>query len=650
MLDRRTFVLAVDGAGKVRVADPRSHYDLQKEALRANPALRHGWLVGSVKLGPAELPLPAECSAAGNVCVSGRLGFDDPRGCAPPMVSQEVGWSACHAFKRHFAANGAPILLSTKTTAAYRPLTGRVTVAYGVQVSTGGYDALVGCGPAAVVQSDDFGRFVAVLKRCDLPHVRVRVQVEPIYSTGGSSPKTIRALWPIDAAFQVAGWGCGSEEVAQCASPLSGQLVACTLPWLGFSEDLAEPASPGAVMLGTRLLLPPAAGDAFNYVREVFSAYTTVLELHARLERELFGSAHDIGALFTDEPLPASYTLAFDTGWPHGGGGFLSLYYPSDKAPYRLVSDTSVVAHEFSHSVHAGFAPASLQRDYDFANKLWRPEALLKEVKKTNPTAQAEYDWGHAGGQYQEAGVALIEGFADGVGTFLLNGCEHWIPFVRPQGGVAEYPGAQVFSQNMWNGDDSCDMHDGCEFHHFRWHMVKRGVTEGSADWSSRLDTMRWVSAQASARSGQRFVTSSSETRVSELFCDLLDTDEGIDQAAGIGGTQYLADYTRWIGLALDGALSTSDTLPVSTFGTPAAETASVLLPTLLTGMATFCDTGPDGCTVPASYGTDYDEVRLTTNGKLGAGRLVSRLVSTGAMTLEEGRNLLRTNLMEEAF
>jgi len=642
----------------VRPADQKTIYAAQLRELTADPAqaaralglgqslplpkgvfdlIPVGGLVVGGGIGAIKYLFPAECYQAGKLCIAGRVAFDEPRGCTSPVFSQQVSWSDCHSFKRHFDAAGNAITGAAQPAQMLRPLAGTVEVRYSVKWPMPGFIGSISCG-SATVQTDAAGYFLAVVNACNKPGLTgvAKVTYTPVYKVPGSTG-TIRTIWPVNDAKSVV----PSDQVGSAfwtyTDPNTNVSTSYSLPTLSFSKDLgAEPQTSDtsvahSLSAGTAVLLPAAAGDTLNYTRQALAAHENLVELHLRLQAALKGSSLDYNKMFVSTPWASSYTIYLNATWAFGGLGGISLLHPYADAVnhLNLLSDTAVDSHEFSHSVHSAFAATTLQYDYDFANKLTRANGQ-------------EYDWGHAGGQYQELGVGLTEGFASGFGQSLLNTCGGWIAGARPMGG------ADPFDQNMWNGVKTCDANDGCNFHHFRWQMVKRGVSEGSSTWSKRLTALQQLSQQLTT-AGHRRVTSNSEDRVAELFCDLLDKSSDVSHAPA-AGQFYWPSFTGTVGSILDGAYDNLLAVFIVSkqFSASGAENVSLSAPTLISSLGSFC---PNGCQQTWTYGSAYTKDHLSTaTGKLAPQRLLRHLVDTGKLTQADGANLLRTNWMEDSL
>ncbi len=650
-VQRTSEVFAMDGKGVVRRKDPRSIYKKQWRGVLTNEVVRTQALtwVKKTKLPAAKLELglfgkkvpgnlkylyyPKGCFKKHKLCFTGRVSFDDPHGCSSPVMSQNVPWDACHKFKQHFDVNGNNITKNTHAKEALRPLASTVELTYyKLSPTSFGIPLHTQCGKQTV-QTNSKGFFIAAVDTCHQPGATVRViarvkaQYTPLNAKG-----QIRGLWPMGKWLTAL---AGSTQVVVGETVYSTATASYSVPTLATSQEVkgGEPKTkssntkPNVLAMGNLVFLPKADGDSFNWVRESLSAYMTTVQLHARLRKDL-ASPHVYDDMFNK----GFFNVFFDADWPHGGFGGISLFqWSTNPDAYHLLSTTRLVAHELGHAIHAAFAPASLKYDYNFANKMIRKDG-------------SEYSWGHGGDQYQEIGVSFVEGLANGLGQYLLNGCNTWNSAARPLGGVVP------FSNNAWSGDTSCDNSDGCASHHFRYQMKKRGVAEGSTTYNDRLAVLQQMT-QTLDTLGQGRTTSNSETRVGELICDLLDSDTSVTHAAGINGQSYVEDFTYHVGRALDGTLTgpiNAGTFTVQTYGAPAAETAQISLPELLSAAAGFCS---GGCTLPSSYGASYNTDRLSaTQGKLSPQRLVQHLVGQGWVSAADGTNVLRTNFMEEDF
>jgi hypothetical protein len=581
--------------------------------------------------------------------VVGRLSYGDPSGCSGAVWSQNVSWRDCHAFKRHFEPrNGSAIRSDEVRADALRPLPVTLELSHYRKDAAGN---LLELCDRATIQTDLDGAFNTSLARCPVEGEPSVVTARAVLQYGftqasGGKTGTVRAVWREDQADELFDGTSGEVrsrfsfgvEREENGSNVTHRYA---LPEVGFTAELDGGWNDEELNLGNRVFLSDANDDSFNYMRQVLSAWGSMIELHDRIRRAYNDSDAYYNGMFVTEAASGwtnAYTIWFDNTWAYGWRGGIALYRPDRDALEEaggvtggiayVLSSVGTLAHEIGHSAHGAFAGQSFTADYGFANPLRRANG-------------ENYDSGHGVGQYQEMGTSMTEGLASSMGQFLVNGCEGFVPRYRPLGG------ASPFSTNMWSGNTGCDATDGCSSHHFRYHMWKRGVEEGSKDWDERLMGLQALTFTATVY-GQGRVVSNDEGRFSEFGCDLLDSDRNVDHARGrFEGLMYMPDFTFLVAEVLDGRLSA--TLPSARYGADGAgDEVQLTLPQLLDGMARFC---PDCGTLPWQFGEDYNRRRVSAlQGELSPQALGRFLVSEGRITDAQLRNLLASNFMEDGF
>jgi hypothetical protein len=607
----------------------------------------------------------------------GRLSFAEDWGCTSPIAVHQVSWQDCHAFKRHFdPATGGPIAINGERQGALRPLTATLKLSY--------FELLdrtpAGAGDPAgnkrlcfetTIQTRADGTFRVLTSGCQSAGTPILIVGEALLAwrlrePDGNREGWIRAVWERSAAldlFPDLGGDPTSPGIRDGTLYKTSDGKTYAVPRLVFAFLVpgGEPARRQnrnvAVNIGNQVFLADPAIDEFSYMRQVLSAYRTMIELFIRLRDADRGNSAFIDQMFVKgQPVSGTnYTIQLDTEWAFGSRGGIQLYRPN-RAVFEaegtslnarhLLSDTSVISHEFGHSIHGGMAPVSFHSDYSFANPLRRPF----DASDTRPR---DYDWGHGSSQYQEMGTAYTEGVASAVGQFLLNRCEGANPGGRPGGGADPFPA------NMWLPDTSCDSSDGCAYHHVRWHLNRRGLTETTPDWNARVDALNAMNFVAFIN-GMRFVTSNSEERYAGFVCDLLDTDTDVSYAPDriVTGQQYIPDYTAKVAQILDGVTLTS---PYGITGYASGvmpETVTVSFQDLVRAMAGFCAACPGGLPGNGNWAgnisrTNYIRSRLSAlDGDLSP-QAMARYLLTGPNiqsrpALNAMQNLLRANFMED--
>jgi hypothetical protein len=601
------------------------------------------------------------CSAGGcapHVRVAGRLAFGESDGCRATHDGQVVRWSDCHAFKRHFTpATGEPVTADSWVAGTLRPLSSAIDITYS-KVNDDGSTKQCGRG---VYRADRDGYFQAYIPACG--GGRTRVVARPFlhqaaWQIEDGSPINlgwIRAVWREREATEVfpnlSNEGTSPGQVyayeVEEGEGASKQKVRYATPSLGFTFEVeAEPDTKeqGAVIpVGTQVFLTDATDDQFGYLRQVLSAFQTIVELHARLKRHLRDDPESYDRLFPPNPQFQSgsptYLVAFNDGWAHGGASSMSVYRP-DLAKLRqpggvgtiawLLSDTSTLGHEFGHSIHATLAGGTMTRDGAFGITMLRPDGT-------------EYSWGHFPGQFQENGFAFVEGVASALGQFLLNECGGAVAAQRPAGGVVPFAG------NPWSGDTACDdtaPGNMCAFHYVRAELRRRGVGDpNSQAWKDRTAALRSLTAVAVA-AGHGNVTYNNEWRWAGFGCDILDADTNVTHAAATNNAQYVRNFTQAVGEVLDGRSVSAET---ARFPATAAapEDVRVPLPRFIAAMAAFC---PSCAALPAGpSGEAYNRDRLSASQGAQSPQAFGRyLESQGLLTRAQLRNLLRTNFMDD--
>lgn len=601
-----------------------------------------------------------------HVRIAGRLAFGEDDGCASSYNGQVVSWTECHAFKRHFnRTTGAPVTQNARVADTLRPLSVSLDITYS-QVNVDGTTRQCARG---VYRADRDGYFNAYMPACG--GGRTRIVARPFLQQAAWQIEDgapidlgfIRGVWRESEALEVfpdlanTGTAPGQSYAYEAQEPdAKGKVraVRYAIPSLGFRfEVAAEPdtkSQVGVIPVGTHVFLTNPKDDRFGYLRQVLSAFQTMVELHARLKRQLRpplprpdGKDRTYDRMF--RPMPefkdgetySTYLVAFNDGWAHGGANFISVYRP-DLAQFqqpngmagviRLLSSTGTLAHEFGHSIHGALASGTMRMDGEFGVRMLRPDG-------------SEARWGHFPGQFQENGFAFTEGVASSLGQFFLNGCNGSL--IRPQGGVT------VFAANPWSGNNACDGATGlqmCPFHYVRAELNRRGVTDETGQtWKDRTAALRALTATAVAAAHGNFVYND-EWRWAEFGCDILDTNSDVAHAAVTNDARYVRNFTQAVGEVLDGRDANAQTARFPA-AAAAPEDVEVPLPQFIAAMAAFC---PSCESLPAGPGgADYNRTRLSATDGVQSPQAFGRyLESQNLITRAQLQNLLRTNLMDE--
>jgi len=563
--------------------------------------------------------------------VTGRLVFPDDLGCGSPAPAHQVSWADCHAFKRHQDIAGTPITVDSYVADVYRPLPATLLLS----LSRPAEIFATTCDMTAVQTNPD-GTFNALLAPCPggdpndayelQAYVFLQYQIAGVPGAELAGTGYVRAFWRDIDSNRLLGTSAVSLPAFTRPPQDGSPAVLYTMPGV----RLIEPRRPlparydlGPLVLGAR------GGNALNYLRQVFSAFATMVELHRRAQAELepsrylqlFANPHESGR-------PRTYSVHFDNVWANSSAGGIALLRPGswgDGSNTSLLSDVDTLGHEFGHSLHGSLARSSLQFDFQFANLMTRPNGT-------------PYDWGHGFGQYQEMGVALVEGIASSLGQYLVDRCHNTLGDLK-SGGVAS-----PFSGNMWSqtGDDS---QDGSPTHHTRYQLrTVRGLSESSPDYANRANALHALSVRAVGL-GHGFIGSNNEFRFAEMGCDLLDEDQSVTYTQRFAGAPYLDDYVSEVFKALSGT-SGGETFRTALYQAPAAETAQINFQSLLDTLASFCDRC--GSLPQNQIESAYRTERLSAfSARQAPVRLLESLINRGLLRERQALEVLRSNFME---
>jgi hypothetical protein len=637
---------------------------------------------------------PDEGTEATEKIVAGQLRFVEDQGCASPVDSQNVSWAQCHDFKNHINPATNDFLGSTQDVPiyrTYRPLSSKVFIFLYAEDPTRTSGRRL-CD-VAFQQTNPAGLFGANMTFCNntARHYVVLnallsydIQDPAAGAAGVALVGTIKALWqealardlfgemrsgPIQDLLNFTRVDRDSEGVAT--------RTRFAIPRLQVSTRPVAPNSSSLVYDLGRLTLINTTDeintDNFGYMRQVLSSYESMVQIHRNSKNE-FNRTTDYprGSYFNtfvdNAPTPGAgkqYTVWYDANWAFGFGGGISLYRP-DEAVFNqdmnadgipdgagpiswLLSSTSVLGHEFGHSLQARFAPSSFNSDYNFVSPFRR------NARNPMPTPEdpegLNYNWGHGGWQYQELGVAFTEGFANGIGQFFINKCNGFVPSSRPVGG------ANPFVDNIWNpADSSCDDTDACRLHTFRWQMWFRGINDSDRAFTERRNRLVDLT-NFGVGIGHYKIISNNETRVGEAVCDLLDNDTNVSHAveltdpAGTTNARFISNFTYWVARILngyDGSLPTASRFASRL--SPNSENVQMGLAQALQTANRFCrdcveGSLPDGGTYNDS---NYVEKRVNIyNSGLSIQSFLLDMISNGLINRNQANIVLQSNFME---
>jgi hypothetical protein len=599
-------------------------------------------------------------AAPARITFNARLVLPDPYDCTGGTTSAAMTWSACHAFKKHFdPATGAAITSNSYVPSAVRPLTARVGVVYQAWPSGTICDS-------AWLQSDDNGNFSANLANCAPDGggvISYTVQLSAVRNVSlstGVEQRTVRAIWPRDQIPQT--YFASDADVVYSPTDVNGVTTDFIVPTLSARHFFTVPAGAATYQLGNETIDGFDFGpDYRDYVRGALSAWQNLLGIHNKTRTVLAQSGRDelYARLFaSDLNCPNCYVLLFSLPGQFGGGvggaGGFSTASPEANVTESQVmglSAAGLIAHEFGHGINESLAPLSMYYDDSFHAMMRNPDGSF-------------YGWSHQTIaptttdvlQQQEAGQAMVEGFAEAMARFLLlDGCN------------GNNPGFDVLGNsdmrtNMWNPATyaACDSQvgSGCPFHNFRAQMVARGIAEGSAEWNRRKTALTNLATTAASRGSAR-VFSNNEGKASQFFCKLLANKPDYSSMAGkVLNQWYVGDYTYLVSEILDGRTPTvtwrrylSD---VSALNAP--HVTLIQLMQAMTQVCSDCNQVPSP--LPTAWwqlpsmtdgaNASYDAIRISVNGRLSPQNLARVLIKNGTVTKTRINNLLRASFMDE--
>jgi hypothetical protein len=594
------------------------------------------------------------------ITFGGRLVLPDPYDCTGGTTSAAMRWSACHAFKRHFdPMTGAAITSSSYVPNAMRPLTARVGVVYQAWPSGQICDS-------RWLQTDDSGNFSADLANCSADGggvISYTVQLSAVRNvklSSGAEQRTVRAIWPRDQIPQT--YFAGDADVVYRTTDVNGTVTEFVVPTLSKNHFFTAPAGATTFQLGNEVIDGFDFGPAYrDYVRGALAAWQNLLGIHAKAQAVLAANGRDdlYARLFVSDPnCSTCYSLVFSDPGSFGGGvggaGGFSTAAPAanvTESQVMALSSAGLIAHEFGHGINESLAPLSMAHDDSLHAMARNPDGSTYGVSHMTfvPTSSDVL-------QQQEAGQAMVEGFAEAMARFLvLDGCNGNSP-------TFDALGNSDMRTNMWNPDAqvACDSASGsgCPFHAFRAQMLARGIAEGSAEWNRRKSALVNLATTAASRGAAR-VFSNNEGKASQFFCKLLAAQPDYSSMAGkVLNQWYVGDYTYLVSEILDGRTPSVTwrryTSDVSAFGA-----AHVTLSQLMQAMTQVCaDCNQIPSPLPTAWWqlpsltdgaqANYDSVRISVNGRLSPQNLGRILMSSGTVSKSRMNNLLRAAFMDE--
>ena len=599
-------------------------------------------------------------AAPARITFQGRLVVPDPYDCTGGTTSVAMAWSTCHAFKRHFdPATGATITSNSYVPTAVRPLTARVGVVYQAWPSGAICDS-------AWLQTDDNGNFSADLANCapdggGVMNYTVELSaVRTVTLSSGVEQRTVRALWPRDQIPQT--YFASDADVVYRETDVNGVVTEFIVPALSARHFFTAAAGATTFQLGNEVIDGFDFGpDYRDYVRGALAAWQNLLGIHAKTRTVLSANGRDelYARLFASNLNCSNcYSMLFSQPGAFGGGvggaGAFSTAAPAadvTESQVMALSAAGLIAHEFGHGINESLAPLSMQYDDSFHAMVRNPDGSTYGVSHRSiaPTTSDVL-------QQQEAGQAMVEGFAEAMARFLLlDGCNGNNP-------TFDVLGNSDMRTNMWdpNAYAACDSRvgSGCPFHNFRAQMLARGIAEGSAEWNRRKTALINLGTTAASRGPAR-VFSNNEAKASQFFCKLLANKPDYSSMAGrVLNQWYVGDYTYLVSEILDGRT------PAVTWrrylsDVSAVNAPHVTLSQLMQAMTQVCaDCNQFPSPLPTAWwqlpsltdgaNAQYDALRISVNGRLSPQNLGRVLISSGYATKSRMNNLLRASFMDE--
>ncbi len=630
--------------------------------------------------------------------IKGRLAFFNTGSCNSTNYTDSMNTSQlqCNLFRRIFDPQTGTAYPDNNQIypESLRPLTASVEVAYGynkcIQATTGVFSCT--CPNPSTSQSDLGGYFeVKTPTQCrkedpDFISVRAILHYE---AKGQESPNSlnilhfgqIRALWDRADISSLYPIDFGSP-VYSLLQQFDNQMHHYVYPVFHRKIPFSKAAQKSSLLDLGNVILPSRVSESVSSIPPltfegtpsnllgIFSLelqqWQDLIELHDRLKKIFLNAnqASEYREIFVknvSENCMNCFTLGFL-------GENASAAYPGHVGMVRPKKNVTLwgtsinpLAHEFGHTIHFAYAPSSSSMFHPISDNLFASASIDANNILHNTI--------HTSDQLQEMGEAFVEGIPSTLSQYLVNGCnEGWISSLENTPG-----GNPLQTSTPWDLDPACDpipvpanSADHCAYHHFRYHMNERKITEGSTEWNKRYNALYRLKEKFPPVG--TWDTSNNESRYTTFTCDLLATNPDITHGtygATRAGIWYYPNYLATVGRILDGTVfiqgSGADEKLVDANGnlfeiklqysadvSPKTESISYLQ--FLNALNSFCPECETTEFPEIGYPVDvsYPDWRLSTDAKLAPQTLGRYLIQQGWMSKAQIENILRANFMEE--
>jgi len=557
--------------------------------------------------------------------VQGRISFPSHGSCNFQELT-ETSWADCYAFKNRFdPATGQPILSNVDTLNALRGLaaTAEISFAYSQHPEW--------ICPKVIFQTNMDGTFTAPPPQScgNIPPDLVSLRVQLIYNMKGVADEIlgqIRGVWPKAQIIPIYQAKFGPTVYTYDQEYLYGTFNA-NIPF-GLGQINSNVLKLGNITL-------PFAGapnSSVSWLDYSLESWQDVVRLHERLRDTLVnaGMTDDYKKMFITKPATnctQCYTIDFAASYgSYGKQGMMTLHNPEANLVWSHDGLVSPYGHEFGHSIHESLAPASFFGNNQFAGG---------NIDSQNQSTV----YLHNNAQFEDMQEAFLEGIASALGQHLVDQSKgDWTNKL-----VNNYLPPYINDFNSWDIDSSCDLSAQCNYHRFRWHMTKRGITEGSSAWNARLNALKTFAAVPGTTNAD-FSTSNQEARFTLFARDLLASNADIGHNGGIrAGFGFIDDYLYTIGKILDGQSYTTTYQQYQQDVQP--KNFQVSFVQLLKAMQNFC---PNCGSLPPIGDFSYPYQNLSIHAQASPQSLGLYMVQQGWLTQDQLNNVLRANYMQE--